>query len=155
MKLNIKIFDSMKLTLLYMVSLVAAAMMAMTAADAQTKKATVQTLSTKEFNEKVYDINATELKYKGDKPAIVDFYADWCGPCRAIAPTLQALAEQYDGEIVIYKVNIDNSPEIARAFGIRSIPAVLYIPLKGEPAMTVGGRDKAKFENEIATYLKK
>ena len=155
MKLNMKIFDSMKLTLLYMVSLVAAAMMAMTAADAQTKKATVQTLSTKEFNEKVYDINATELEYKGDKPAIVDFYADWCGPCRAIAPTLQALAEQYDGEIVIYKVNIDNSPEIARAFGIRSIPAVLYIPLKGEPAMTVGGRDKAKFENEIATYLKK
>ena len=145
----------MKPTLLYMVSLVAAAMMAMTAADAQTMKAAVQTLSTKEFNEKVYDINATELKYKGDKPAIVDFYADWCGPCRAIAPTLQALAEQYDGEIVIYKVNIDNSPEIARAFGIRSIPAVLYIPLKGEPAMTVGGRDKAKFENEIATYLKK
>ena len=124
-------------------------------AEGQTKKATVQTLSTAEFNEKVYDINADELKYKGEKPAIVDFYADWCGPCRAIAPTLQQLAEQYGEEIVIYKVNIDKSPELAQAFGIRSIPAVMYIPLKGEPAMTLGARDKAKFEKEIATYLKK
>ena len=98
--------------------------MAMTAAGAQTKKVTVQTLSTKEFCEKVYDINADALKYKGDKPAIVDFYADWCGPCRAIAPTLQELAEQYAGEIVIYKVNIDNSPELAHAFGIVAMVAM-------------------------------
>lgn len=129
--------------------------MTMTAANAQMKDFTIQTLSTKEFNEKVYDINADELKYKGDTPAIVDFYADWCGPCRAIAPTLQELADKYGDEIVIYKVNIDNSPELAQAFGIRSIPAVMYIPLKGEPAMTLGARDKAKFEKEIATYLKK
>ena len=129
--------------------------MTMTAANAQMKDFTIQTLSTKEFNEKVYDINADKLKYKGDKPAIVDFYADWCGPCRAIAPTLQELADKYGDEIVIYKVNIDNSPELAQAFGIRSIPAVMYIPLKGEPAMTLGARDKAKFEKEIATYLKK
>lgn len=122
-------------------------------ANAQTKKATVITLNTKEFCEKVYDINAETLKYKGQKPAIVDFYADWCGPCRAIAPTLQELAEKYGDKIVIYKVNIDNSPELAQAFGIRSIPAVMYIPLKGEPAMTLGARDKAKFEKEIATYL--
>ena len=138
-----------------MVSLAAAALMAMTAVNAQMKDFTIQTLSTKEFNEKVYDINADELKYKGEKPAIVDFYADWCGPCRAIAPVLQELADKYGDEIVIYKVNIDNSPELAQAFGIRSIPAVMYIPLKGEPAMTVGGRDKAKFEKEIAAYLKK
>ena len=122
-------------------------------ANAQTKKATVITLNTKEFCEKVYDINAETLKYKGQKPAIVDFYADWCGPCRAIAPTLQELAEKYGDKIVIYKVNIDNSPELAQAFGSRSIPAVMYIPLKGEPAMTLGARDKAKFEKEIATYL--
>ena len=129
--------------------------MSLADADAQAKKATVQTLSTQEFNEKVYDINAETLKYKGNKPAIVDFYADWCGPCRAIAPTLQDVAEEYNGEIAVYKVNIDNSPELAHAFGIRSIPAVMYIPLKGEPVLTVGGRDKAKFKNEIATYLKK
>lgn len=145
----------MKKTLSYMVSLAAAALMAMTAVNAQMKDFTIQTLSTKEFNEKVYDINADELKYKGEKPAIVDFYADWCGPCRAIAPVLQELADKYGDEIVIYKVNIDNSPELAQAFGIRSIPAVMYIPLKGEPAMTLGARDKAKFEKEIAAYLKK
>ena len=120
--------------------------------NAQTKQAVV-TLSTKEFCEKVYDINAESLKYKGEKPAIVDFYADWCGPCRAIAPTLKELAEKYGDKIVIYKVNIDNSPELAEAFGIKSIPAVMYIPLKGDGVMTVGFRDKAKFEKEIATYL--
>lgn len=145
----------MRRTILYIASLAAGFFMTMTAANAQMKDFTIQTLSTKEFNEKVYDINADELKYKGDKPAIVDFYADWCGPCRAIAPTLQELADKYGDEIVIYKVNIDNSPELAKAFGIRSIPAVMYIPLKGEPAMTLGARDKAKFEKEIATYLKK
>ena len=145
----------MKKTLLYMVSLAAAALMAMTAVNAQMKDFTIRTLSTKEFCEKVYDINADELKYKGEKPAVVDFYADWCGPCRAIAPVLQELADKYGDEIVIYKVNIDNSPELAQAFGIRSIPAVMYIPLKGEPAMTLGARDKAKFEKEIAAYLKK
>jgi thioredoxin len=145
----------MKKTLLYMVSLAAAALMAMTAVNAQMKDFTIRTLSTKEFCEKVYDINADELKYKGEKPAIVDFYADWCGPCRAIAPVLQELADKYGDEIVIYKVNIDNSPELAQAFGIMSIPAVMYIPLKGEPAMTLGARDKAKFEKEIAAYLKK
>ena len=145
----------MKKTLSYMVSLAAAALMAMTAVNAQMKDFTIRTLSTKEFCEKVYDINADELKYKGEKPAIVDFYADWCGPCRAIAPVLQELADKYGDEIVIYKVNIDNSPELAQAFGIRSIPAVMYIPLKGEPAMTLGARDKSKFEKEIAAYLKK
>lgn len=145
----------MRRTILYIASLAAGFFMTMTAANAQMKDFTIQTLSTKEFNEKVYDINTDELKYKGDKPAIVDFYADWCGPCRAIAPTLQELADKYGDEIVIYKVNIDNSPELAQAFGIRSIPAVMYIPLKGEPAMTLGARDKAKFEKEIATYLKK
>ena len=155
MKLNMKIFDSMKKALSYMVSLAAAALMAMTAVNAQMKDFTIRTLSTKEFCEKVYDINADELKYKGEKPAVVDFYADWCGPCRAIAPALQELADKYGDAIVIYKVNIDNSPELAQAFGIRSIPAVMYIPLKGEPAMTLGARDKAKFEKEIAAYLKK
>lgn len=125
------------------------------AANAQTKKATVITLNTKEFCEKVYDINAESLKYKGQKPAIVDFYADWCGPCRAIAPTLQELAAQYGDKIVIYKVNIDKDPDLAHAFGIRSIPAVMYVPTKGEPKMTVGGREKSKFEAEIKAYLLK
>ena len=86
----------MKLTLLYMVSLAAAALMAMTAVNAQMKDFTIRTLSTKEFCEKVYDINADELKYKGDKPAIVDFYADWCGPCKMLSPIVDEVAEEFD-----------------------------------------------------------
>jgi thioredoxin len=138
---------------MYITAIAAAAVFSLTSSEAQTVKGTVKTIDTKEFCQKVYDIDAESLKYLGDKPAIVDFYADWCGPCRAIAPTLQELAAQYGDKIVIYKVNIDKDPDLARAFGIRSIPAVLYIPVKGEPKMTVGGRDKSKFEAEIKEHL--
>lgn len=143
----------MKQTFLYIATIVATALLTVAQAEAQTTKGTVKAIDTKEFCQKVYDIDAEALKYLGDKPAIVDFYADWCGPCRAIAPTLQELAAQYGDKIVIYKVNIDKDPDLAHAFGIRSIPAVMYIPVKGEPKMTVGGRDKAKFEAEIKAYL--
>ena len=115
-----------------------------TTADAQTKKGVV-TLSSKDFKTKVYDISQKDQKYLGSKPAIVDFYASWCGPCRAISPILDELAAEYGDKIVIYKVDVDASPEIAKAFGIRSIPAVLFIPLKGESKMTVGGRSKDDF----------
>ena len=127
--------------------------MTMTAANAQMKDFTIQTLSTKEFNERVYDINADVLKYKGDKPAIVDFYADWCGPCRAIAPVLQELADKYGDEIVIYKVDVDQNKPLAKSFEVSSIPAVMFIPMEGEPVMTIGSRDKAKFQEQINTIL--
>ena len=133
---------------------IAAFFIAASQVNAQTKQDVV-TLSTKEFCEKVYDINAESLKYKGEKPAIVDFYADWCGPCRAIAPTLEELAKEYGDKIVIYKVNIDKSRELAVAFDISSIPAIMYIPVKGEPKMTLGSRSKDKFKKEIETYLLK
>ena len=124
------------------------------ALNAQEKKGVV-TLSSKEFKAQVYDISQKDPAYLGSRPAIVDFYASWCGPCRAISPILDELAKEYGDKIVIYKVDVDASGDIAQAFGIRSIPAVMYIPLKGEPAMTLGARDKAKFEKEIAAYLKK
>ena len=143
----------MNKTFIYITTILVAAFFTLSEASAQTVKGTVKTIDTKEFCQKVYDIDAETMKYLGDKPAIVDFYADWCGPCRAIAPTLQELAAQYGDKIIIYKVNIDKDPGLARAFGIRSIPAVMYIPVKGEPKMTVGGRDKAKFEAEIKAYL--
>lgn len=143
----------MNKTFIYITTILVAAFFTMSEASAQTVKGTVKTIDTKEFCQKVYDIDAETMKYLGDKPAIVDFYADWCGPCRAIAPTLQELAAQYGDKIIIYKVNIDKDPGLAHAFGIRSIPAVMYIPVKGEPKMTVGGRDKAKFEAEIKAYL--
>lgn len=121
-------------------------------AEAQTKKGVV-TLSSKDFKTKVYDISQKDPEYLGSKPAIVDFYASWCGPCRAISPILDELAAEYGDKIVIYKVDVDASPEIAKAFGIRSIPAVLFIPLKGESKMTVGGRSKEEFKKQIDTML--
>lgn len=122
------------------------------ALDAQEKKGVV-TLSSKEFNTKVYDISAKNPEYLGSKPAIVDFYASWCGPCRAISPVLEELAKEYGDKIIIYKVDVDASRDIAQAFGIRSIPAVLFIPMKGEAQMTVGGRSKEDFKKQIDTIL--
>ena len=122
------------------------------ALDAQEKKG-VMTLSSKEFKTKVYDISAKNPEYLVSKPAIVDFYASWCGPCRAISPVLEELAKEYGDKIVIYKVDVDASRDIAQAFGIRSIPAVLFIPMKGEAQMTVGGRSKEDFKKQIDTIL--
>jgi thioredoxin len=122
------------------------------ALDAQEKKG-VMTLSSKEFKTKVYDISAKNPEYLGSKPAIVDFYASWCGPCRAISPVLEELAKEYGDKIVIYKVDVDASRDIAQAYGIRSIPAVLFIPMKGEAQMTVGGRSKEDFKKQIDTIL--
>lgn len=119
----------------------------------QTKTAGVQELNAASFNGKVYDMTAEGLKYLGDKPAIVDFTATWCGPCQRISPILEELAKEYDGKIVIYKVDIDKNRDLATAFNISSIPAIMYIPLNGEPVMTVGARDKGKFKTEIETVL--
>ena len=110
-------------------------------------------LTSEQFATKVYDIRNADMKYLGSKPAIVDFTATWCGPCRSIAPILDELAEEYKDQIVIYKVDVDLCREVAEAFGIQSIPAVLYIPLDGEPSMTIGARNKAKFQEEINKIL--
>ena len=122
------------------------------ALNAQEKKGVV-TISSKEFKTKVYDISQKNPEYLGNKPAIVDFYASWCGPCRAISPILEGLAKEYGDKIMIYKVDVDASPDLAQAFGIRSIPAVLFIPMKGEHQMTVGGRSKADFNKQIDKIL--
>ena len=123
--------------------------------DGRQKKATATELSSTDFNLKVYDLKADGLKYLGDKPAIIDFNATWCGPCRRIAPILDELAQEYDGQIIIYKVDVDKCPDVAAAFGIQSIPAVLYIPTDGEPQMTIGSRSKTQFQQEIEKILLK
>jgi thioredoxin len=110
-------------------------------------------LTSDQFSQLVYDIDGKEMRYLGDKPAIVDFTATWCGPCRSIAPILEELAKEHQGHIVVYKVDVDRCREVAEAFGITSIPAVLYIPLEGEPSMTIGARNKSKFQNEIERIL--
>lgn len=117
------------------------------------KEKAVTELNADSFKTKVYDMSKEELIYLGDKPAIVDFTATWCGPCQRIAPILDQLAAEYDGKVAIYKVDIDKNRDLAKAFNVTSIPAILYIPLNGEPVMTIGSRDKGKFVSEIETIL--
>lgn len=120
---------------------------------ADARNAAVKELTIALFNTMIYDMTAEDLKYLGDKPAIVDFTATWCGPCQRIAPILDELAKEYTDKIAVYKVDIDKNRELAKAFNVSSIPAILYIPLNGEPVMTIGSRDKGKFQNEIETIL--
>ena len=110
-----------------------------------------------EFLAKVanYETDPTEWKYLGDKPAIIDFYADWCGPCKSIAPVLEELAAEYDGKIYVYKVNTEEEQELAGAFGIRSIPSLLFVPMKGSPQMIQGAMPKASFKEAIENVLLK
>lgn len=124
-------------------------------AEKKTDKNVVE-LNSETFNKKVYDLTEEDLKYLGNKPAIVDFTASWCGPCQRITPILEELAKEYKGDIVIYKVDIDKERGLAEAFNVSSIPAVLYIPGGNEePIMTIGARGKEKFVNEINRFLLK
>ena len=112
-------------------------------------------IDTDGFVKKVADFNQAEWKYLGDKPAIVDFYADWCGPCKEIAPTLEDIAKEYDGKLYVYKVNVDEAAEIANAFGIKAIPTLLFIPMLGEPKTEVGMKTKEELEKIIKENLLK
>lgn len=85
-----------------------------------------------------YEKNTTEWVYEGDLPAIIDFYADWCGPCRMAAPVLDELAKEYEGKVHIYKIDTEKERELAAVFGIQSIPAFLYVPVEGKPTMSSG-----------------
>ena len=126
------------------------------AQQASDKKADVVVVMDKKmFTEKVFDYTsgATEWKYQGDKPCIVDFYATWCGPCRSIAPILKELAEEYKDQIVIYKVDTDKEKELSMAMGIRSLPTVVFIPKEGQPQILVGSADKATFKRGIDEVL--
>lgn len=100
-----------------------------------------------------YESNSTEWKYLGDKPAIIDFYATWCGPCRQLAPVLDELAKEYASQIYIYKVDTDKEKELAAAFGIRSIPSLLFIPMKGKPQMGQGALPKSMLKEAIDSFL--
>jgi thioredoxin len=105
---------------------------------------------TKVFN---YEKNPDKWVYEGSKPCIIDFYADWCGPCRKVSPVLKELAAQYEGRIVIYKVDVDKEQELARAFGIQSIPTFLFIPKEGDPQMAQGALPKEEFISQIDKFL--
>lgn len=123
---------------------------------------TIQKLTKADFYQKIMNLekSPTVWKYSGNLPCIVDFYADWCGPCRQASPLLEELAQKYKGQIVVYKVNTDQEKELAGAFGIQGIPAFLWVPKNGKPTMTSGiasspTETKAMFEKMIKEVLLK
>ena len=100
-----------------------------------------------------YEGNPTVWKFLGEKPAIIDFYASWCGPCKRVAPILDELAAEYGDKIDIYKIDTEQEQELAAAFGIRSIPTLLFVPMEGKPQMVQGAIGKADFEKIIQEVL--
>jgi thioredoxin len=111
-------------------------------------------LTTQEFKEKVFDYSGKQdWDYQGELPAIVDFYADWCGPCRMVAPVLEELAKEYDGKLVIYKINTDIEQELAFVFNIQSIPTMLFIDANGQAMMQPGAYPKHVFKKVIEEKL--
>ncbi|MDD2299901.1 MAG: thioredoxin [Fermentimonas sp.] len=114
-------------------------------------------LTRADFLKKVANFEETPDKwvYLGDKPAIIDFYADWCGPCKMIAPILEELAEEYDGQIYIYKVDTEAEQQLAAEFGIRSIPSLLFVPMGEAPQMAQGALPKDAFKQAIEEVLLK
>lgn len=111
-------------------------------------------LTKETFIEKVFDYeNNKEWKYNGDKPCLIDFYADWCGPCKTVAPLLEELAGEYKGKLNIYKVDTEAEQELAAAFGIKSIPSLLFVPLEGQPQMAMGALPKDAFQKAFADIL--
>lgn len=112
---------------------------------------TIQTFKEKVFN---FEINQ-EWKYEGNLPCIIDFYADWCGPCKMVAPILEQLSEEYKDKIVIYKVDTEEEQELSAAFGIRSIPTMLFVPLTDKPKLSTGALPKAELIKVINDILLK
>lgn len=124
---------------------------------ANSKDGEVIQMNREMFIQQVFDYtgNAQEWKYKGSKPAIIDLYADWCGPCRMIAPILKELAQEYAGQIVIYKVNVDKEKELAALFQASSIPLLVFIPMNEQPQLFRGAADKATYKKAIDDFLLK
>jgi thioredoxin 1 len=112
---------------------------------------TKQTFLDKVFN---YEVNQ-EWKFEGELPCIIDFYADWCGPCKMVAPILEELSTEFSGKINIYKIDTEAEQELASAFGIRSIPSILFCPKDGQPQMAVGALPKDSMKQAIGDILLK
>lgn len=114
----------------------------------------IEHLTKQSFLEKVfnYEVNQ-EWKFEGELPCIIDFYADWCGPCKMVAPILEELSKEYNGKINFYKVDTEAEQELAAAFGIRSIPSMLFVPKTGQPQMAVGALPKDSLKKAIGDVL--
>ncbi|MGL4520900.1 MAG: thioredoxin [Phocaeicola sp.] len=146
-----------KKTLLLLLSLVIGSVLYAQTPASQPIAGTVIQMDKALFQEKIFDYSNKQAtwKYKGNKPAIIDFYADWCGPCRKIAPILKELAKEYADELVIYKVDTDKQKELGAEMGIQSLPTILFIPVDGQPQLMVGAADKDTFVKAIEEVLLK
>jgi thioredoxin 1 len=113
-----------------------------------------QHLTTEEFKQKVFNYETNQnWKYEGKLPALIDFYANWCGPCKMVAPVLEELSEEYSGKLTIYKVNTEEEQELSSVFGIRSIPSLLFIPVDGQPQMAAGAMPKSSLKQAFKEIL--
>lgn len=113
-------------------------------------------LTTQDFKDKIFNYEKEkEWSFKGELPVLIDFYADWCGPCKMVAPILEELSKEYDGRLTIYKVDTEVEQELASVFGIRSIPTFLFIPTDGDPMMQPGALPKSAFKQVIEERLLK
>ncbi len=114
----------------------------------------IELLTKETFLEKVFNFEKNkEWKFEGELPCVIDFYADWCGPCKAVAPVLEQLGEEYKGKVNVFKIDTEAEQELAAAFGIRSIPSILFVPKNGEPQMAQGALPKTQFEEIIKNVL--
>ena len=102
-----------------------------------------------------YLANPNGWKFLGDKPALIDFYAPWCGPCKALSPILDELAKEYEGRLDIYKVNVDNEEELASLFRVRSVPTLVFAPMKGNPHISSGAPTKAQLKKVLDDFISK
>ena len=126
-------------------------------AQGQNNESKVQHITYQDFIDKIWDFekNPKEFIFKGKTPAIVDFYADWCGPCRKVGPIMEKLAKDYDGRLSVYKINVDHEKELSAIFQVRSIPTVIFIPMQGQPLMQVGAIPEADYRKAIEERLLK
>lgn len=102
-----------------------------------------------------YETNPNEWKFLGERPAIIDFYATWCGPCKILSPVLDEIAAEYEGRVDVYKVNVEDEEELAALFGIRSVPSILFVPMTGKPQMAQGALPKSTLKEAIDNVLLK
>ncbi len=117
--------------------------------------AEVSFLNEADFKSKVFNYDASkDWKFEGDKPCIIDFYADWCQPCKMVAPILDELAKEYDGKVDIYKIDTEVEKNLAGMFGVQSIPSLLFVPKDGQPQMAQGALPKETFKKAIADVFK-
>lgn len=143
----------MKKTILIAMVLLATAF----TANAQSRRESpgVKQLTYNEFLRKIWDMerNPNTFTYRGNLPAVIDFYADWCGPCRRVAPIMEELAQRYDGKVLFYKVNVDQESQLSSAFEVRSIPMVLFVPMHGQPMKQIGAMSKEDYIRLIEDNL--